>query len=677
MVLLVSGEFGPFWILIGLTGLGLIVATLFVKRSPLVPLPVWSLLNVLLMGFFAVDLFLLSRSLLISTSHLLMLLIISRALNLKTGQEYLHLYLISFLQLLAGTTLTIDLSYGVMFVLYSLTLIWALLLYHLVMEQGGPDLAAGRMFRTRITLPFFGLTNGMAMVSLAITAFLFLTFPRIGIGFFQSRGGKTVQTSGFSETVRLGEIGPIKLNSATVMRINLKGAMPPVPLYWRGMVFDAYDGQAWKDNLGKGRVVLSDADGRYYLRSVKGDAELIEQEILLEPLDTAVIFGAPEPVRVQGRLYGLRVNAASALQLSFNPSIRIQYTVFSRPVLLTPSDRRLTVAEALPHLHTDTIESYLQLPPGMDRVATLSREAAGDEQNLYQMVRRVERFLKNNYRYTLDVRPPAAGMSPIEDFLFVQKAGYCEHYATAMTLMLRTLGVPARLAAGFLSGEWNEYGRYYTVRQSDAHTWVEVWFPGSGWVLFDPTPPAEDEPAWTLTAVTQYFDALRWKWDRYVVFYSLRDQATALSELSRRTREAGERLQGLMAWIEALAPVSVPRAAWIITAGVVLLGYLILRRRIGFHWSRLFLNRRSATTPWTFYGEMLDLLAGHGIVKNPAATPHEFLRKIRGRSFGPQAQAVTEAYCAVRFGHRPLGPDEQRSLRTMLNRLSEQLRASV
>ena len=90
------------------------------------------------------------------------------------------------------------------------------------------------------------------------------------------------------------------------------------------------------------------------------------------------------------------------------------------------------------------------------------------------------------YQYTLDVGGHRSD-SPLDDFLFTRKTGYCEHYATAMVILLRTLGVPARLVTGYFASEWNNFGHYYAIRQQDAHAWVEVWFPRSGWITFDPT----------------------------------------------------------------------------------------------------------------------------------------------------------------------------------------------
>ena len=119
-------------------------------------------------------------------------------------------------------------------------------------------------------------------------------------------------------------------------------------------------------------------------------------------------------------------------------------------------------------------------------------------------------------------------MRPVDDFLFNSKRGYCEHYASAMVLMLRTIGIPARIVTGFYGGEFNEYGGYVIVRQSNAHSWVEAAIDGR-WRLFDPTPPVVERRA---SAIGYLLDMLRMKWNRYVVAFSASDQKEIIRTLS-------------------------------------------------------------------------------------------------------------------------------------------------
>jgi hypothetical protein len=131
----------------------------------------------------------------------------------------------------------------------------------------------------------------------------------------------------------------------------------------------------------------------------------------------------------------------------------------------------------------------------------------------------VELHLKRDFDYSL-VLDWDPGDSPLGTFLFDARSGHCEYFASSMAIMLRTIGIPTRMVNGFLTGEYNPVGKSYAVRQSDAHSWVEVWLPGWGWVDFDPTPPDPNEGELSLaTLMSHYMDALDLFWNSYVLTY--------------------------------------------------------------------------------------------------------------------------------------------------------------
>jgi hypothetical protein len=140
----------------------------------------------------------------------------------------------------------------------------------------------------------------------------------------------------------------------------------------------------------------------------------------------------------------------------------------------------------------------------------------------------IESYLKRNYAYSLSTSPPPAGMGVIEDFLFNTRKGYCEHYAASMVMMLRGIGIPARIVNGFYGGERNEYGNYLIVRQSDAHAWVEALI-GNTWRRFDPTPAVILQRP---RAIALLLDSLRMQWTRYVIGFSFYDQKEMLKKIT-------------------------------------------------------------------------------------------------------------------------------------------------
>jgi hypothetical protein len=299
------------------------------------------------------------------------------------------------------------------------------------------------------------------------------------------------------------------------------------------------------------------------------------------------------------------------------------------------------------------------------------------------MAQAVERHLHQNYQYSLDVGT-AVSASPVEDFLFTRKTGYCEHYATAMVVMLRTLGIPARLVTGFLPGLWNDFGNYYSVRQQDAHAWVEVYFPRSGWVTFDPTPavPAAMPPVfWRVGKVV---DSVRLKWDRYVVQYSFRDQMAAAKSL----REGGEKVRmevsGLlsaltssMASVKAWLTESASASGWFLVGGLVagalVAGLILAWNRLGRSGRARHADPRTARqiAAIQLYERMLRILESQGLLKPPGATPLEFARRV-ARERGEAVRFVeplTGLYCRVRFGQAPFSSDDARRAQELLTEL--------
>ncbi|HET8759580.1 MAG TPA: transglutaminase domain-containing protein, partial [Nitrospiria bacterium] len=260
------------------------------------------------------------------------------------------------------------------------------------------------------------------------------------------------------------------------------------------------------------------------------------------------------------------------------------------------------------------------------------------------------------YSYTLDV--PGGEDRPLDVFLFDRRSGYCEHFASAMAVMLRAVGVPTRLVTGFLVQEWNAVGKYAIVRQGDAHAWVEAYLPNSGWTRFDPTPPVPpaDRP-WAGSA-EHYLDALRTGWNRYVLDFSLRDQHAALENAEVGWSRIRSRITAMLsASTRRLTRVS--DATWLagglLAAAVFALGgFLAIRRgRVAV--------LPSGHAPVAFYHRLLRALERQGVAKPTAATPAEFAQRHAGRPESAAAiRRVTERYYEVRYGRRRLSPEERR-----------------
>lgn len=641
----------------------------------------WNIFLLLAFAGFWIDLFLISQEILPAGIHFLVLLLVNKLSNLDQRRDFLHLYAISLIALLASAALTTQIWYAPFFFIYLVIGVWTLLLYHLLQEReeltepepGHAHAEPSPVPLPRLTARFFWTTNAMAASAFGLTLLFFFLIPRVGVGFFQNNHGENLRTTGFSEHVDLGVMGPVKQDPSIVMRVELPERTGHdakwEPLYLRGVAYNRYDGKSWSNSLPHRRMLTELPEGTFTLRTLASKpsppARQLKLEILLEPLDTTVLFGSPFPTAVKGHFLSLQSDLMGSLYLPFPLHTRSQYTVYSSPTSLNAAEKK---SAAL--IYPDSIlQQYLQVPAVNEQVLELARQVTRPATSVAQAVAMVHTHLLTHYRYNLDV-PSLQSPHPLEDFLLTRKTGYCEHYATAMVVMLRSVGIPARLVTGFLATEWNEFGGYYTVRQRDAHAWVEVYFPQSGWITMDPTPPSPNAvgPTWWQSA-NSAMDSIRLQWDRLFVHYSAHDQFTVVQGI----REGGEAVRaGFSETLSALSaqgvaivshmvirltPSGVPHVviALVLAAAAVYGGIVILRR---------FRTRTTPRSPFStqqqtviaLYTTMLQCCAQKGITKPASATSVEFLEQIRTRwgEAWPLVDSVTRLYARVRFGEAAL-----------------------
>ena len=292
-------------------------------------------------------------------------------------------------------------------------------------------------------------------------------------------------------------------------------------LRWRGIVFDHFDGQAW--TIGPARKVATrrSAPGEFHLDGRRGSGAVLVQEIYLEPLGTEVIFAAPRVMRLDLRTDRIAVDDMDSVSVMAGPA-RLHYTVVSEV-----GDPRPGASLARERLGAGERARYLQLPRLPAGIGDLARTLTAASRGPEEAALRLTGYLSQNFQYTLALARQT-GLDPLEEFLFVRRSGNCEYFAAALAVMLRSVGIPARVVGGFQRGDWNEYGRYFMVRLRDAHAWVEAHVEGVGWITLDPSPRQAGVSG--RSAVGLYLDALRMRWYRYVINWSLRDQIeTALS----------------------------------------------------------------------------------------------------------------------------------------------------
>ncbi|MFN2414327.1 MAG: DUF3488 and DUF4129 domain-containing transglutaminase family protein, partial [Pyrinomonadaceae bacterium] len=537
----------------------------------------------------------------------------------------------------------------------------------------------------------------LAIFGLALP--IFLITPRAAENTLSIPGGAASSGFvGFSDHVTLGDIGRLNESNQLVMRVRVEGSSRAA-LRWRGVALDRFDGRNWSQS--ETTSVYSDSDGNLFkLGTTEDITRLTTQTFFVEPVDTPVIFAAPRALALQGAFPYVRRDRDDGLASRPHTLERVTYTVHS-DTHEPPPERLRAASTARPAGATANLrrplDSYLQLPASLDtRVASLAvlvAQRAG-ARNAYDAARAVEAHLNRNayggdYRYSLEMR--AGGADPLSDFLLNVRAGHCEYFATAMAVMLRTLGVPARIVNGFQPGEYNAAADAFVVRQADAHSWVEVYFAQEdAWVAFDPT-PADGRPAGTsgtglAGSLRRYADAFELFWIQHVVAYDRQGQRTLARTLSSQISSyrmaasesadglgalfaawTGGRGRGLASVLGAVASPAVFVPASLLLAGV---GLLWLRRR---GLARVGRGAKgggeaAAAAVVEFYARMSASLASRGLSRRPEQTPLEFAEAVGA----PEVLSITNAYNRVRFGARDLTGAEAEEVERQLLTLERQ-----
>ena len=323
------------------------------------------------------------------------------------------------------------------------------------------------------------------------------------------------------------------------------------------------------------------------------------------------------------------------------------------------------------------LETYLQLPPLDPRIRALAEKTTSSSANEYDKVLSLERYLVSHYSYTLDLTGPPTN-DPLAEFLFERRSGNCEYFASAMTVMLRGIGIPARYVTGFLAGEYNEVGGDYIVRESDAHAWVEVFFPDYGWITVDPTPPANAQRSGLLDTLGRYWDWFQFAWGEWVINYDFAHQLTLGQNLEKSSRSWTDRARTMYREKERAAMARLlaldhrlEASRYMLPGALVFLLLILaaLRGRSMIHyfaarWSLRARRRGDLTAGLAAleYGEMLRLLEKRGWQKSPSQTALEFASSLPAEEFSAPVVQLTELYQSARFGSHPARIEQMSSL---------------
>jgi hypothetical protein len=494
------------------------------------------------------------------------------------------------------------------------------------------------------------LSWGVLAAVLGSIAF-FVLFPRLSWNVAARRvtPGLGSATAGFSDRVRLGGDGSIKKNPRIVARITLH----PDPggdalnAYWIGRTYDSFKGDEW---TGTGEV--KKASGQVKFRSgVKGP--VLQTIELLPAYGSRTLVIMDPPVLVGGAMaHSPSGNTRTSLVEVEGEEVRFEVAAlgYTYHAYSSPKGAREEGLANNPDTFTPMASRYLTLPQALDpRVAELARTVAGGETDRLKAAHKLETYLKTNYGYTLELSGDVA--DPLADFLFTRKEGHCEHFATALAVMLRTLKIPARVASGFYGGE--RVGGQYVLRAGDAHAWTQVLVPGTGWVTLDATPEASraGQPAAWLDWLTRQYEAIDSLWRAGVVDYTFQDQARMVRNLVRPPRSSQEKERRLLPPARVLIPVGV---------GVIVLYALFRFRR----WRPASARERAVGQATALLDAVEKLLGDAGVERAPDEGLEELAARLqRGADpLGEPLGRITRRYLEARFGNRPLADGERATL---------------
>jgi transglutaminase-like putative cysteine protease len=664
------------------------------------------------------------ENLLLALAHFLVYLQVIKLLLPKTVEDDWLLFGLGVMQVLVGTVVSQSDREGMMLIIWALLALWVLGLFYLHRESllaraergtafggGGAD---DEPYPGLLTIGFLLSALRVMATTLALGGAIFLVLPRQAAN-VRAQGIESTakHMTGFDEEVQLGQLGEILESDRIVMSVEFYdprgGSVRPAEdtLYWRGVTMEMYQEGRWHRPQTR-RYPTFPAP------TIRPVGQSLRQVIKLEPTDSDVLFG----LRPMFDAHALGRRSASIELNPDNGTIRRQFPSQAPYDYVVVSG----LDENQPQLNEDRPgpkreRALLRVPddirPRLQAIAgdVLRREAI-ESGDVLGRARALETYLRDSgqFGYTLHLGVVDPQLDPVVDFLINRKEGHCEYFASALTLLLRSEGIPARMVNGFKGGDWTALTQVLSVRQKHAHSWVEALVPGNGpdepprWVRLDATPGTER--AHSVAQIgglgrgfRQVTDTIRYLWVFYVVGFNVERQRTLLQPIRALILEARQGFALMGRWLGgALKRLLTfqnpgqffsPRGFAVSFLGLSL---LVIVYRCTWTFAARVLRwvrgpqRDAALLPAgvLFYRRLAALLAEYGLERPPAETPCEFARRanlyLAGRGAGTQSVAdvpglVVDAFYHVRFGHCDLAPDDLSRVERSLDALERQLHA--
>ncbi|MFO7774765.1 MAG: transglutaminaseTgpA domain-containing protein [Candidatus Hydrogenedentota bacterium] len=667
-----------------------------------------ALMGLLLAYFMAMLLGVIRFDLLGPVTVLVMYIQTYEVMHVKEERNYLHIFLMAFFMLVAASVQAPNAAISLVLFLFLVSAAGALMMLQLYRDsrwtRHGPEAtviplkhAQQAGDRSHASNQRMGLTLSLTAITAAsvlLTTAVFYTTPRTEAGLFgrsQSAGSASIGLGRFVDLTRGGDLS----DDTTVV---FQAEFPDMPdgryegeLLWRAGVLDSYTGQSWehrgvqpREGAGMAQLEFERVDDSTVTRTSlsEDETDLVHQVIRVE--EQGYTYPYLPGLSLIKRLETENVSVAwdvfhhfSVMQRELN-SAPGEYEVWSEvrdpdPAALreTPTDYQTIFRPEAYHVLT---EHDLE-----ERTLRLIERLTNNSESVYDQVAALERYLSSpRFIYSLEV-PTLPSDNPMDAFIHDYRAGHCEYFASAMALMVRRLGVPARLVTGYRGGNWDEEEEAYLVQSNMAHVWVEAYFPGWGWVNFDPSPREDDEDEGGMWATLGYWANTlhirsRMMWYRDIVGY---EPAVRLEDLFNRRRLSGFVPfwgEGGQAW----GGMSLSKGIPLVTVGLGLLGLGGAAVWFAVQWKELQFVGSRPRAPLSrdqlrairLYLRLRRRLRRIGIPCE-GKTAQEVLGEARCHpAVDPDVlEEVVHVYDTVRFGNRALDARRYRDMRRAIKRL--------
>jgi transglutaminase-like putative cysteine protease len=649
-----------------------------------------NILTLIYVFVYLVDYFFVSRGFLGATVHLVLFLIVVRLFSLQKTRDHYMLAALSFGMVLAAAVLTVGsvflFSFAGFLLLAVITFVLMEMRHSVTTEQThalDPRVATPGVNSSAVASPIvispgvnspprrmayalLAIAPALMLMILAGSFLIFFFLPRISSHYLSAYTPTSDVSTGFTDRIQLGRIGQIQQSSAVVMHIEIQNDLQGAyDLKWRGVALSNFNGTVWSNSFAQTQLRPA-GDGSYRLAPAadpRGRAVIasrpIHYRVLMEPIGTNVFFLAERPRSLTGNFRQVSMDAGGAVyDIDADHPIN-RYEAESELAVIDSDELRLAANTA-----PEGMAPYLKLPPLDIRIPKLAGEITAQAPSNYEKAVALEQYLSTHFGYTLEL-PRTMPQDPVANFLFERKHGHCEYFASAMAVMLRSLHIPSRLVTGFRGGEYNDITGQYVVRASDAHSWVEAYFPGSGWISFDPTPAGGAPTRTGWSRMQLYVDAAASFWREWIINYDVSHQQTLGKDAVTGSRQFVDEARRWI-WRQHRALLRLARRAhdhvtnfplrWLgglIAFAAVLITLLNLTRLMGGlrAWSlRAHPERAPRESAALWYDRMVSRMARLGWRKSPSQTPLDFVAAIQEAALQKKVARFTRAYESARFG---------------------------